>query len=74
MMPPCDKCHTVVTTTPYAYGRMRFCATCEPHGPLCAPFTHEWRGSRTPGVWLCWRCPAYLASQAATYVERHPTP
>jgi len=67
MSTACDKCGRVTATFPYADGAAHFCAACMPQDEPCAPFLHDWHGSRVPGgMWLCWRCKTALASQEIT--------
>lgn len=63
MTTTCDRCSRITTTQPSANGLLHLCAACQPGEP-CGVGTHEWRGSRAPGVWVCYRCPATLQSES----------
>jgi hypothetical protein len=69
MTTSCDKCNRSTATFPYADGAARFCLACTPQPEPCAPFLHDWHGSRQPGRWLCWRCRTALESQEITVVQ-----
>lgn len=62
MLTPCDRCGTLYAQalTPEA-PLLWLCAHC-PVGTPCAPYQHQWRGSRQGGVWVCHTCGETLAS------------
>ena len=64
MQTACMRCGHLTTTRRYGSGLLALCDACPLAPVVCPEYQHEWRGSRTPGTWVCLTCGQTKTSQA----------
>ena len=57
------RCGKEAPLKPYGSGLLWLCAACPLAQVACPEFEHPYRGSSTPGTWVCTTCGTCRASQ-----------
>jgi hypothetical protein len=68
------RCGTVAPLKPYGSGYLWLCAACPLASVACAEYEHPYRGSGTPGVWVCVTCGTCCVSQPIKTEPEAPAP
>jgi hypothetical protein len=71
---PCLRCGRLGPTKLYGGGLLPLCADCPVAASACAEFAHDFRGTATPGKWVCLRCAMTKDSRDINAAPEPPTP
>lgn len=73
---PCERCKRLTMLESFGGGLLHVCTACRPSPGACPAQAHMWRGTETPGVWVCHQCAERKHSEAIdvnrmVYAERN---